>query len=335
VLRLATTSVFESYWRFAAERLAVYYRRLRGSPRPWTDDPVIRQYRFTNAYRAADRVTQYLIREVQYRDDRSQAPDEVFFRTLLFKIFNRIDTWEMLERELGTVSWQSAQLDAISSVLDRQIASGRRVYSAAYIMPSPKFGHARKHQNHLALLASMMRDSLPAKVATAATLRSVYELLLSYPGVGAFLAFQYAIDLNYSTLIDFDEADFVVAGPGALDGIAKCFGSTATANPASIIHWMTERQDQEFAKRGLEFEGLFGRPLQPIDCQNIFCEISKYARAAHPDVQGASGRSRIKQRYEPERARPTAPPFFPPKWNLHPVLDLSLGRRAPEQLSMI
>lgn len=333
--RLRTTRVFESYWRFAAERLAVYYRRLTGGPRPWTSDPVLQQYRFTNAYRAADRVTQYLIREVQYRDDRSQAPDEVFFRTLLFKTFNRIDTWEVLERAVGPISWQSVDLDAVSLVLDRQISAAKRVYSAAYIMPSPKFGHSRKHKNHLSLISSMMRDGLPSMIGKASSLEAVYELLLGYPGVGSFLAFQYAIDLNYSTLIDFKESDFVVAGPGALDGIAKCFGTDLSVSPTSIIHWMAERQEEEFAKRGLQFDGLFGRPLQPIDCQNIFCEISKYARAAHPEVQGASGRSRIKQRYEPGKARPTPAPFFPPKWNLQPALELCSVSASSDQLILI
>ena len=88
----STTPVFDTYWRFAAERQAILSRRLTDPIGPWTDDTILRAYRFTNPYRAADRVSQYLIREVQYRSDRSQSPPEVFFRTLLFKIFNRIET---------------------------------------------------------------------------------------------------------------------------------------------------------------------------------------------------------------------------------------------------
>jgi hypothetical protein len=67
----------------------------------------------------------------------------------------------------------------------------------------------------------MMADDLPNRLYRAPSLRSVYEILLAYPGIGPFLAFQYAIDLNYSTLLDFDEGNFVVAGPGAIDGIAN------------------------------------------------------------------------------------------------------------------
>lgn len=74
---MVPTAVFDSYWRFAAERQAIFYRRLQGCPRPLTADPVLRAHRFTNAYRVLDRVSQYLIREVQYRPDRSQQPQEL------------------------------------------------------------------------------------------------------------------------------------------------------------------------------------------------------------------------------------------------------------------
>ena len=296
----------------------MYLRRLHDPVGPWTDDPILRSYRFTNAFRAADRVSQYLIGEVQYRADRSQAPAEVFFRTLLFKLFNRIDTWELLENQAGPISWQSADLDRMEHILASAKKAGARLYSAAYIMPSPAFGHPLKHRNHLALLQRMMQDSLPARIEGAASLGDVYRLLLGYPGLGPFLAFQYAIDLNYSTLIDFPEAEFVVAGPGALDGIAKCFADTGGMAAEALIHYVTERQDLEFARLGLAFPGLFGRKLQPIDCQNLFCEISKYARVAHPDVLGVAGRTRIKQGYAASgRSQPR--PSFPPKWSLSTV----------------
>jgi hypothetical protein len=312
----SATAVFDSYWKFAAERLGVYYRRLVDPDGPWTHDPIIAAHRFTNSYRAADRVSQFLIREVQYREDRSQAPMEVFFRTMLFKLFNRIETWNNLEREVGPLSWQSCDLNRISDILDREISRGSRIYSAAYIMPSPSLGHKRKHANHLALLARMIDDGLPGRLARMSSLSTVYQTILTYPGLGPFLAFQYSIDLNYSTLIDFNESDFVVAGPGALDGISKCFHDGAKLDATAVIHAMTDRQDREFARLGLDFEGLFGRRLQPIDCQNLFCEISKYARLAHPEIAGISGRTRIKQQYRARLPEAVVTPFFPPKWKL-------------------
>src|SRR5438094_843323 len=56
--------VYETYWRFAAERQRIFFSRLAGDPAPWTVDPILGSYKFTNAYRASDRVSQYLIRNV-------------------------------------------------------------------------------------------------------------------------------------------------------------------------------------------------------------------------------------------------------------------------------
>lgn len=67
---LRPTVVFSTYWHFAVERQNVYMRRIRGEGPPWSSDPVLREHKFTNVYRAADRVSQYLIRHVIGADDR-------------------------------------------------------------------------------------------------------------------------------------------------------------------------------------------------------------------------------------------------------------------------
>ena len=46
-------------------------------------------------------------------------------------------------------------------------------------------------------------------------MREAFELFKSFPTVGDFLAYQYATDVNYSTVTHFSEMDFVVPGPGA------------------------------------------------------------------------------------------------------------------------
>lgn len=314
--RMTPTIVFDSYWRFAAERQAMFYRRYSDPRGPWTSDPILKTYRFTNAYRAADRVSQYLIREVQARPDRPQTVREVFFRTMLFKIFNRVDTWEALEEKLGPLVWDGINLAKIDRTLGALRSRGHKIYSAAYIMPPPALGHKRKHSNHLALLNQMMDDRLPERARQATSLRSVYELILRYPGVGPFLAFQYTIDLNYSSMMDFEESEFVVAGPGALDGISKCFADKGGRSAEDIIYWMVDHQGAQFRRLRLDFPGLFGRPLQPIDCQNLFCEISKYARVAHPEVGGIANRTRIKQSYYPS-GQPAPQPQFPERWGLN------------------
>jgi hypothetical protein len=311
---LKVTPVYDTYWRFAAKRQELFMRRLRGESSPWTDDQVLASHRFTNAYRAADRVSQYLIRNVQY--EGLQTTDEVFFRTLLFKLFNKINTWRELISKVGFPTWKDFNFEKYARVLDGMMARGETVYSAAYIMPSPNLGSERKHRNHLRLLEHMIKDGAPRRIAKAKTLRNVYEILLSYQSIGSFLAFQFAIDLNYSEIIDFSEMEFVVAGPGAQDGIKKCFSDTHGLSDSDIIRTVCESANDEFKRLGLKFEDLWGRPLQLIDCQNLFCEVSKYARVMHPEVIGTTGRTRIKQKF---KINPDPiPQWYPPKWGTSP-----------------
>jgi hypothetical protein len=330
---LVVTPVFDTYWNFACRQQKAFMRRALGAPPPWTDDPIIAAHRFTNAYRASDRVSQYLVRHVIYTGE--QTPEEVFFRTVLFKLFNRIDTWEELTRALGGVRWRDFSLPCAERALDA-MRECTAIYSAAYIMPSPAFGAERKHTNHLRLLEHMMKDGAPAKVVGADSLEDVFRILRAYPSLGDFLAFQLTIDLNYGPMLEFSEMDFVVAGPGARDGIRKCFGETGGLSEADIIRFMADQAPTEFERLGLEFPDLWGRPLQLIDCQNLFCEVGKYARVAHPEFSGHSGRTRIKQRFAP--AGQPLPQWYPPKWNIHPPVTQpqpsTYAERSARQLAI-
>ncbi len=314
------TAVYASLWRFAAERQAIFFRRLEGRPAPWTDDPTLRAHKFTNAYRASDRVSQYLIRQVIYHDGAAAGTQEAVFRTLLFKLFNRVATWERLRRELGEPSWATYRFEDYDRVLSAALAQGERLYSAAYIMPSggktaAAIHGGRKHRMHLRLLETMMRGELPARLAECASMGAAFALLRAYPTIGDFLAYQFVTDLNYGPVTNFGEMSFVVPGPGARDGLRKCFADFGGLGETDLIKLIAERQERDCAALGLRFRDLWGRPLQLIDCQNLLCEVSKYARAVHPEVAGLTGRTRIKQRF-----RQTSEPityWYPPKWGLN------------------
>jgi hypothetical protein len=309
------TVVFNTYWRFAAERQAIFFRRFHGFSGPWTDDPILNRYKFTNAYRASDRVSQYLIRNVIYAGE--QSPREVFFRVLLFKFFNRIDTWKRLIGAFGELTAKRFKPQQYDKVLTAALESGELLYSGAYIMPTGGVGwrQDRKHRMHLRLLEYMLAHELPERVTGALNMREAFELLKSVPTIGDFLAYQYVTDLNYSKASDFGENEFVVAGPGARDGIRKCFETLGGLTEADLIRFVSDRQEEEFGSRSLKFESLWERPLQLIDCQNLFCEVDKYSRVYHPDVKVKSGRARIKQQFRPS---PTPIDYwYPPKWGLN------------------
>jgi hypothetical protein len=316
------SSVYDTFWRFACERQQMFDRRVAMCPYPWTADPILHHYRFTNAYRASDRVSQYLLRNVIYRRDLPTSPREVIFRILLFKLFNRIDTWKLLDLDFGPITHKRFRFETFAERLTNAQKHSRKLYSAAYIMPSTgPLGERVKHRGHLKLLRNMIDDNLAEKLTTASSLEDVFRALLSYPTIGGFLAFQLATDINYSEAINFSEMDFVVAGPGSLDGLRKCFIDFGDYSEADVIRWVTDRQEIDPKRLELCFPRLYGRPLQLIDVQNLFCEVGKYARVAHPGVRGTSDRSRIKQVY---RIGPPAPKlFFPPKWDINHLIPES------------
>lgn len=313
------TLVYKTYWRFAVERQNIFFEKIAGNSN-CTDDDILKKHKFTNAYRASDRVSQYLIRNVIYNG--SQEIDEVFFRIIVFKLFNKIETWEYLLLHLGEIEYKKYSFRSYNNVLNSLFNKGVSVYSGAYIMASGKssFGYERKFQNHLRLIEMMMEEGLPERVAHSRNMEDIFSALKEFPTIGKFLAYQFAIDINYSEITSFSEMDFVMPGPGALDGIRKCFYDIGDYSAQDIVRYVTENQHKEFERLGLIFKSLWGRPLQLIDCQNLFCEVDKYARIAHPDFAGISGRIRIKQIY-----RPKSEPihyWYPPKWGLNKKIKL-------------
>lgn len=307
--------VYDTYWRFAAERQSVFFNRIKGHSYPWTNDIIIKRFKFTNAYRATDRVSQYLIREVIYKG--KQTPKEVLFRILLFKLFNKVETWEALSRAVGAIRYETYEYGNYNKILEEIKQKGEPIYSGAYIMASGRsaFGYPLKHQNHLRLLESIINGNLPEKIQDFNCMKELYRALIEYATIGSFLAYQFATDINYSNLTQFSEMEFVMPGPGAKDGIRKCFADLGDYSEEDIIKMMAEYQHHEFDRLEIQFQNLWGRPLQLIDCQNLFCEVDKYSRVAHPEVNSISNRIRIKQKFSPTSLKPIEY-FLPPKWGV-------------------
>jgi hypothetical protein len=89
------------------------------------------------------------------------------------------------------------------------------------------------------------------------------------------------------------------------------YGTGDPGHPASPLR----EQEVYFKRFGYEPVTLFGRRrLHAIDIQNLFCEVDKYARVAHPKFKVKDG-ERIKQSLKP--AGPLPVPFFPPKWKIN------------------
>ena len=189
-------------------------------------------------------------------------------------------------------------------------------YLRVYSPSAEVMGHGPGQE---VLQTGKMHDNIVDKILSTKSLQQLYTLLLSYPTIGPFLAYQYAIDINYSDCIDFGESDFTQPGPGALGGISKCFSNVPKGREREVIEYMHDIQQDAFESQGLEFKTLWGRPLQYIDIQNLFCEVDKYARVKHPDIKGNSDRTRIKRKFKP--SQDPIEYFYPPKWGINAKLN--------------
>lgn len=307
--------IYDLYWYFASERQRIFERRVAGEPGPWTDDPILREFKFCNVFRAADRVSQYMIRDVCYHSEPC-TDDDRLFQITAFRTFSKTATWRTVRDILGRYPTLDDLADgAFTSALDQARQRNGGLYTGAFILcATDAYGQSSKHRNHVELFRHMfLHDQLGARLLEAKSLREIYGLLHGYPLMGDFMSYQTTIDLNYCARLDFSENEFTQAGPGALRGIKKCFEDLGDYTPAEIVLWMTDRQDEEFARLGLPFGGLWGRPLHAIDCHGLFCETDKYCREAAPEL--ASARKRIKARFTP-----TPEPvrlLFPPKWGIN------------------
>ena len=305
-----TTRGFDYFWRYAAARQEIYWQKVE-SRATQTTDPILATYRFTNVYRACDRVSQYLINEIQY--DQAWSWTDTFVRTLVFKLFNKIETWQFLNQRIRPIDQEALLSNKIRDSL-RQLAQRSTLYNPAYVMPPPPQFGGQKFERHLELLKLMLFDGAPAKIKTAKNMEEGFNVLKNYPSIGAFLAYQLITDLNYCPHLNFSESEFTVAGPGSLKGLRKCFETVTPRLAPALIQWTAQRQDVEFRTRELPWRNLYGRPLKLIDIQNIFCELDKYTRRIE-DFSKTSASQRPKQFYKPSDQALTS--VFPAKWSLN------------------
>ncbi len=305
--------VYDLYWYFACERQKIFWKKRNGEAPPWTDDKILQEYKFCNSYRVNDRVSQYLLQNVIYNGKR-YSKEDMIFRIVLFKLFNKESTWELLLKHFSDITLKTFDIKKYSEILENALKNGIKIYNDAYISCANKaFGYNRKHDNHLALLNKMFKeDKIQYKIIKCKTMEEAFTLIKSYPLIGNFMAYQIVTDINYSEAVNFKEDEFTVAGPGSIRGIMKCFIDKGKMSDEDIIRYMYEHQDEEFKRLNLEFKRIGNRPLQLIDCQNIFCELDKYCRQAMPELK--SNRIRIKKHYIPKKEKINY--IYPPKWNL-------------------
>lgn len=313
-LVIPNDEVFRYYFYFIQERMKMFWRKCEGKC-ILTEDPILQEYKFTNVYRACDRVSQYLLSHVIYNKVESYTPEDMLLRILVFKIFNKIETWEYIRQTYGEITTDHFDVKRISRLLSER-QQYAPIFNNAYMMTG---SHKRydylptKHEKWLTMvMEEFLGEDVVENILHAKSLEEVYNLLRGSSFLGGFLAYQYTIDFNYSPYLNFDENSFVVAGIGAIRGIQKCFQSYGKTYEDAIRY--TQQHFVELQERYgyTDFKPLDNHKPTLLDLQNCFCETDKYLRVKMPEL--LVGNKRIKQKY-----KPSLEPihyFFPPKWKV-------------------
>ena len=324
---------FRYYFYFMQERMNMFWRRCNEDGNGITKDPILKEYKFTNVYRACDRVSQYLISHVIYKDINRFSPRDMLLRILVFKIFNKIETWQYLEESYGVVSCSHFDVDDICALLSKR-QKDSPIFNNAYMMTGSHRLYDYLPSKHAKWL-QMVKDEFLGKsvvdeVLKAKSMEDVFCLMKKCSFIGSFLAYQYTVDFNYSPYINFDENSFVKAGIGAVRGIKKCFSSIGDDYETAIRYTFEHLDDYRKAFGYNDFKPIPGREPHLVDLQNCFCETDKYLRAKMPEL--LVGNVRIKQRYKETSI--AIDYEFPPKWNIDVKLHSRCTQRHMQELTL-
>jgi hypothetical protein len=271
------------------ERHNIYLKKRAGCPKPWTNDPIMQQYFFTNPYRENDKTTEWFRERV--REPLRDSID-VFMATVIFRWFNLISTGELLIKNDLLEHWnEKVALHELGKVR----ATGKPVFTGAFMINSP--GGIPKLEAICARISNVWRDRFYLRekcLLTSETMEAVHEELVKYPGLGGFMAYEIVCDLRYTYWLEeaTDKLTWCNPGPGAIRGLYRLLGrdfpkGNNASSPPVPSDWAKQTQKLlKTAQRRLK--GM--PPLEMREIEMSLCEVDKYLR-----LQAGDGRA--KRRY--------------------------------------
>ena len=222
-----------NYFYWIKERHDIYRRRLtKPNDPPWTKDPILLKYKFTNPFRENDRTTVWMRKN--WPKGGTRTPDDwgtIIYNTCLFRMFGTMD----FARE---VTWQT-KWDPIhiKRTAMRMFGRKQKVFTGAYIVTNSGI-KAPKHEvvtdNFLKPIWNS-RAKLAAECLEGNSLQEFHAVLGEYPGWGGggFMAYEVTCDLNHMVPLKnaFDRYLWANAGPGAKRGLNRLTGRELKFSP--------------------------------------------------------------------------------------------------------
>lgn len=290
---------FSDFFTYARARHQIYLKRAAGYPRPWTEDPILDQYRFTNVFRELDKTTAWYRNNVRLPFDHRP---EVLLATVVFRMFNRIEVGEAIfcQESLTTMP--------PSTAFERFLASGdashlrddivafvgmRGPYATgAYIISSPP-GYS-KLDGILKMIEDFnvheagglnWRDLAGACTVGPVPLETVFDWLATVPYFGHFHSYEIVTDLRHTYLLRDapDVMRWCNIGPGAARGLNRIYGRAMKDNGKRLEMVSTEQMLSEMRDiLAMSGESKFWPKDWPRwemrDVEHTLCEFDKMER---------------------------------------------------------
>jgi len=272
----------KGFFSYMAERHNIWHRRfILKKPRPWTKDPILRDYNFTNVYRELDRNTQWLLTHVVHSPKYASVMSQVW-GTIVFRYFNKPSLFEYMGGIPSFEEYDHAVFER--KVLEYQSKFGR-VFTDAYTINPPKYkddikkGLTRFYCNHIRVL----HRRLPKMMERLEEMKKPEEfmkMMCELSCIANFLAYEVYCDLTYTDWFPFTDSDYVNPGPGALLGLRILYPrykKWRSRNRAmSMIASLSTCSDSYFRHFGLSIPYWNGKHLGLRSIEHSLCEYAKY-----------------------------------------------------------
>ena len=252
------------------EREKARLAKLKGFPKPWTNDPILQAYRFCNVRRMDDKVSQWLDLH-WYTPNRNHK--NMVIACVLARHFNQPQTLARIGfPKVYNAGYIQSGLEHIEA-LKRQ---GETTFNSAYIIRASG-DYPNKAEMVFYETVQQFVDSPTKYLSKADRMEDAVNLLMGYRNIGSFMAGQIAADLRWATNGKFiDKDEWAAMGPGSKRGINIIHGR-ALEYPIKQEQFTEELKNlMTFLKKALP-SSLTSR-LEAIDYQNCLCEYSGYEK---------------------------------------------------------
>lgn len=204
------------YWQTERESIRIK-KEEQGLAAPWTDDPILQNFKFCQVFREDDRTTRWFREYI--RAPLGHDPS-VLMATVIFRWFNFIGTGRTLIKHDLHLKWNRKK--AIEEITKQD-----KWVTGSYIIKTP---NGMDKVTGVAECISHMwgdRRSIVNKILTQnMNLEETWKLLKDYPYMGPFMAYEVVTDLRHTYLLKNanDKLTWANAGPGAMRGLNRLTG---------------------------------------------------------------------------------------------------------------